>query len=61
MAINDEAARHFARAMVKAGREPSFIFEVMAAYYGEIGQAVALEVLEEHGRNTGEAKGVVSP
>jgi hypothetical protein len=49
MDIN-EAARHFAKAMVEAGREPSFIFEVMAAYYGNVGREAALAVLEE--RNT---------
>jgi hypothetical protein len=48
MPIPQDAARHFARAMIDAGRPPSFVFEVMAAYYGELGQAVALAVLEEH-------------
>jgi hypothetical protein len=60
MAINDDAPRHFANAMIQAGRSPSFIFEVMAAYYGEVGQAVALAVLEEHEGNNGQAEGVVS-
>jgi hypothetical protein len=43
----DEAARHFARALVNAGREPSFIFDVMTAYYGEVGREAALNALEE--------------
>jgi hypothetical protein len=48
MAINDDAARHFAEAMIEAGREPSFIFEVMAAYYGNAGREAAIAALEEH-------------
>jgi hypothetical protein len=59
MPIVDEAARHFAKAMVEAGRDPSFIFEVMAAYYGDQGRQAALAVLEEHERNNGQAEGVV--
>jgi hypothetical protein len=47
MAINDDAARHFARAMVTAGRSRLFVLETMASYYGEVGQAVALDVLSE--------------
>jgi hypothetical protein len=43
----DEAARHFVRALIDAGRERAFILDLMAAYYGEIGQAVALDVLSE--------------
>jgi hypothetical protein len=47
MPTNDEAARHFARAMIEAGRPFDFVLEVMAAYYGSVGQEVALSVLEE--------------
>jgi hypothetical protein len=47
MSITEDAARHFAKALLNAGREPSFIFEVMAAYYGELGREAALSVLEE--------------
>jgi hypothetical protein len=43
----DEAARHFAKALIDAGREPSFIFNVMTAYYGEVGREAALNALEE--------------
>ena len=44
----DEAARHFAKALLNAGREPSFIFEVLTAYFGErVGREAALSVLEE--------------
>jgi hypothetical protein len=56
MPIVDEAARHFAKAMVEAGREPSFIYEVMAAYYGDAGREAALAVLEEQGRNAPEGE-----
>jgi hypothetical protein len=54
----DEAARHFAKAMLDAGREPSFIFEVMAAYYGNVGREAAIAVLEEHAGINGQAEGV---
>ena len=59
MPIVDEAARHFAKAMVEAGRDRSFIFEVMAAYYGNAGRDAALAVMEEYEGNTGEAEGVI--
>lgn len=59
MPINDEAARHFAKAMIEAGREPSFIFEVMAAYYGNAGREAALAAMEEAEGNTGEPEGVI--
>jgi hypothetical protein len=54
----DEAARHFARAMVSAGREPSFVFEVMAAYYGDVGQEAAIAAFEEAEGNRGDSEGV---
>jgi hypothetical protein len=48
--ITDEA-RHFARAMIDAGREPSFVFEVMFAYYGALGQEAAIAAYEEQDRS----------
>jgi cytochrome c-type biogenesis protein CcmH/NrfF len=48
MPINEDA-RHFAKAMIEAGREPSFVFEVMVAYYGElVGREAALAAIEEY-------------
>lgn len=42
-----EDARHFAKAMIDAGRSSEFVLEVMAAYYGDPGREAALAVLEE--------------
>jgi hypothetical protein len=58
--INDDAARHFAKATLEAGRVPSFIFETMTAYYGNVGREAALAVLEEREGNNGQAEGVAS-
>ena len=51
MAIMDDA-RHFAKAMIEAGRPFEFVLEAMAAYYGDLGREAALAVMEEYERST---------
>jgi hypothetical protein len=57
----DEAARHFARAMIDSGREPSFVFEVMFAHYGPLGQEAAIAAYEKREGNRGDSEGVLAP
>jgi hypothetical protein len=58
MAIMDDA-RHFAKAMIEAGRPFEFVLEVTAAYYGDLGREVALAAMEEYEGNTGDFEGVM--
>jgi hypothetical protein len=60
MAINDEAARDLAKAMIEAGRSTSFILQYVSVYFGDVAMEAALAAIEAHG-NTLPAEGVVSP
>ena len=47
MAINDDAARDLAKAMIEAGRSASFILQYVSVYFGDVGLEAALSVIEE--------------
>jgi hypothetical protein len=49
MAINDDAARDLAKAMIDAGRSTSFILEYVSVYFGDVGREAALAAIEEQG------------
>jgi hypothetical protein len=48
MAITEDQAAALIVTLLDAGRSPSDILEIVAAYWGESGQSVALGLLEEH-------------
>jgi hypothetical protein len=58
MALNDDA-RALAEVMIASGREPLWCVLVVGWYFGSEGRQAALALIEQHGRNTGEAEGVV--
>jgi hypothetical protein len=46
MALYDDAYR-LGRAILEAGKDPAWMIACLAMYYGEIGQAAALDAIEE--------------